>query len=164
MIIKNGRDPGKIRPDITHQVTCPRVGSIISSSLSCRLFTKLLVIFPQCLLMLMDSPLNRAGMLQVYIHTEKNALIEINPQTRIPRTFNRFCGLMGMSASSALCFPCACLVWHFVTKQTSCSLTPILLFAQFSPHFPFPIKCTGMYRETCMVLYCLSCFPCVHCT
>nr|XP_046171071.1 ribosomal RNA small subunit methyltransferase NEP1 isoform X1 [Oncorhynchus gorbuscha] len=66
MIIKSGRDPGKIRPDITHQ----------------------------CLLMLMDSPLNRAGLLQVYIHTERNALIEINPQTRIPRTFNRFCGLM----------------------------------------------------------------------
>uniref|UniRef100_A0A3P8R0I1 18S rRNA (pseudouridine(1248)-N1)-methyltransferase n=1 Tax=Astatotilapia calliptera TaxID=8154 RepID=A0A3P8R0I1_ASTCA len=66
MIIKSGRDPGKIRPDITHQ----------------------------CLLMLMDSPLNRAGLLQVYIHTEKNALIEINPQTRIPRTFTRFCGLM----------------------------------------------------------------------
>lgn len=45
--------------------------------------------------MLMDSPLNRAGLLQVYIHTEKNALIEINPQTRIPRTFTRFCGLIG---------------------------------------------------------------------
>lgn len=43
----------------------------------------------------MDSPLNRAGLLQVYVHTEKNALIEINPQTRIPRTFPRFCGLMG---------------------------------------------------------------------
>lgn len=46
--------------------------------------------------MLMDSPLNRAGLLQVYIHTEKNALIEINPQTRIPRTFTRFCGLIGI--------------------------------------------------------------------
>ena len=45
--------------------------------------------------MLLDSPLNRAGRLQVYIHTEKNVLIEINPQTRIPRTFDRFCGLMG---------------------------------------------------------------------
>lgn len=45
--------------------------------------------------MLMDSPLNRAGLLQVYIHTQKNVLIEVNPQTRIPRTFNRFCGLMG---------------------------------------------------------------------
>uniref|UniRef100_A0A2K5K969 Ribosomal RNA small subunit methyltransferase NEP1 n=1 Tax=Colobus angolensis palliatus TaxID=336983 RepID=A0A2K5K969_COLAP len=33
-------------------------------------------------------------MLQVYIHTQKNVLIEVNPQTRIPRTFDRFCGLM----------------------------------------------------------------------
>ncbi|XP_054724438.1 ribosomal RNA small subunit methyltransferase NEP1-like [Uloborus diversus] len=48
----------------------------------------------QCLMMLFDSPLNRAGLLQVYIHTEKNVLIEINPQTRIPRTFKRFSGLM----------------------------------------------------------------------
>jgi hypothetical protein len=32
---------------------------------------------------------------QVYVHTEKNVLIEINPQTRIPRTFKRFAGLMG---------------------------------------------------------------------
>lgn len=54
-----------------------------------------LTFFSQSLLMLMDSPLNRAGLLQVYVHTEKNALIEINPQTRIPRTFTRFCGLMG---------------------------------------------------------------------
>jgi rRNA small subunit pseudouridine methyltransferase Nep1 len=50
--------------------------------------------------MLMDSPLNRAGLLQVYIHTEKNVLIEINPQTRIPRTFDRFCGLMGKMTGS----------------------------------------------------------------
>lgn len=63
---KNQRDPGSCRPDITHQ----------------------------SLLMLMDSPLNRAGLLQVYIKTEKNVLIEINPQTRIPRTFKRFAGLM----------------------------------------------------------------------
>ncbi|XP_077268674.1 ribosomal RNA small subunit methyltransferase NEP1 [Temnothorax americanus] len=63
---KYNRDPGTCRPDITHQ----------------------------CLLMLMDSPLNRAGLLQVYAHTEKNVLIEINPQTRIPRTFKRFAGLM----------------------------------------------------------------------
>ncbi|KAL8573326.1 18S rRNA pseudouridine methyltransferase [Nucella lapillus] len=63
---KAKRDISQVRPDITHQ----------------------------CLLMLMDSPLNRAGMLQVYIKTEKKVLIEINPQTRIPRTFERFCGLM----------------------------------------------------------------------
>jgi len=63
---KNGKDPTVYRPDITHQ----------------------------CLLMLLDSPLNRAGLLQVYIHTAKNVLIEVHPQTRIPRTFDRFCGLM----------------------------------------------------------------------
>lgn len=57
----------------------------------------------QSLLMLMDSPLNRAGLLQVYIHTEKNVLIEVNPQTRIPRTFDRFCGLMGKRTEA--CFP-----------------------------------------------------------
>lgn len=63
---KNNRDPGSCRPDITHQ----------------------------CLLMLLDSPLNRAGLLQVYIRTINNILIEVNPQTRIPRTFKRFAGLM----------------------------------------------------------------------
>jgi rRNA small subunit pseudouridine methyltransferase Nep1 len=44
---------------------------------------------------LLDSPLNKAGLLQVYIHTAKNVLIEVNPHVRIPRTFKRFCGLMG---------------------------------------------------------------------
>ncbi|PSN40659.1 Ribosomal RNA small subunit methyltransferase NEP1 [Blattella germanica] len=63
---KYNREPGSCRPDIVHQ----------------------------CLLMLLDSPLNRAGLLQVYIHTEKNVLIEVNPQTRVPRTFKRFAGLM----------------------------------------------------------------------
>jgi len=44
--------------------------------------------------MLLDSPLNKAGLLQVYIHTAKNVLIEVNPQTRIPRVYNRFASLM----------------------------------------------------------------------
>ncbi|XP_017493577.1 PREDICTED: ribosomal RNA small subunit methyltransferase NEP1-like [Rhagoletis zephyria] len=65
-IRKHGKDPTSCRPDILHQ----------------------------CLLMLFDSPLNRAGLLQVYIHTEKNVLIEVNPQTRFPRTFRRFAFLM----------------------------------------------------------------------
>ena len=30
----------------------------------------------------------------LYVHTEKNVLIEVNPQVRLPRTFRRFCGLM----------------------------------------------------------------------
>ena len=51
----------------------------------------------QCLLTLLDSPLNKAGRLKVYVHTRKNVLIEINPRTRIPRTFKRYSGLMGKS-------------------------------------------------------------------
>jgi len=66
LLSRNGRDFSTARPDITHQ----------------------------CLLMLFDSPLNRAGLLQVYIRTANNVLIEINPATRIPRTFKRFAGLM----------------------------------------------------------------------
>lgn len=42
----------------------------------------------------MDSPLNKSGLLQVYIKTKNNILIEINPKCRIPRTYNRFEGLM----------------------------------------------------------------------
>lgn len=60
------RDISDVRPDITHQ----------------------------CLLTLLDSPINKAGKLQVYIHTAKGVLIEINPAVRIPRTFKRFSGLM----------------------------------------------------------------------
>jgi len=57
---------GNCRPDITHQM----------------------------LMMLLDSPLNKAGKLLIYIHTDTNVLIEVNPEIRIPRTFRRFCGLM----------------------------------------------------------------------
>ncbi|ETW84647.1 hypothetical protein HETIRDRAFT_314501 [Heterobasidion irregulare TC 32-1] len=66
ILAKTGRDIADARPDITHQ----------------------------CLLTLLDSPLNKAGLLQVYIHTAKNTLIEVNPHVRIPRTFKRFSGLM----------------------------------------------------------------------
>lgn len=47
----------------------------------------------QSLLSLFDSPLNKAGLLQVYIHTKNKQLIEINPKCRIPRTYKRFIGL-----------------------------------------------------------------------
>jgi len=63
---KKGRDFSLARPDIAHQ----------------------------SLLNLLDSPMNKAGLLQVYLRTNKNVLIEINPQTRVPRTFKRFAGLM----------------------------------------------------------------------
>lgn len=86
---KHQRDIADARPDITHQI----------------------------LLTLLDSPLNKAGLLQVYIHTAKGVLIEVSPHTRIPRTFKRFCGLMGTACPAArlgddvhICvgFPCVC--------------------------------------------------------
>jgi rRNA pseudouridine-1189 N-methylase Emg1 (Nep1/Mra1 family) len=52
--------------------------------------------------MLLDSPLNKAGMLQIYIHTAKNVLIEVHPQCRIPRIYRRFCGLMGTCALAVM--------------------------------------------------------------
>jgi hypothetical protein len=64
---KAGRDPAESRPDITHQL----------------------------LLALLDSPLNKAGKLRIFIHTKQKVLIEVSSHTRIPRTFKRFAGLMG---------------------------------------------------------------------
>ena len=63
---KHGKDPADYRPDILHQA----------------------------MLILLDSPLNKAGLLKLYVRSEKGVLIEVNPQIRIPRTFKRFCGLM----------------------------------------------------------------------
>jgi len=60
------RDPKEFRPDICHQE----------------------------MLALIDSPLNKAGCLQVYIRTNNNVLIEVNPSIRIPRTYKRFSGLI----------------------------------------------------------------------
>ena len=66
LLKKMNREYTNVRPDIVHQT----------------------------LMTLLDSPLNKSGNLQVYIHTTKNALIEVSPHLRIPRQFNRFCGLM----------------------------------------------------------------------
>jgi len=63
---KMNRDIGDARPDITHQ----------------------------CLLTLLDSPINKAGRLQIFISTASGVLIEVSPTVRIPRTFKRFAGLM----------------------------------------------------------------------
>ena len=66
MCRKYKKDPKELRPDILHQE----------------------------LLALIDSPLNKAGYLQVYIKTQKGILIEVHPSMRVPRTFKRFSGLM----------------------------------------------------------------------
>ena len=64
-------------------------------------------IIHQCLLNLFDSPLNKVGLLQVYIHTNKNILIEINPKTRTSFSLSIstfFCGTHVCSSTKKL-FP-----------------------------------------------------------
>lgn len=90
---KQKKDPADYRPDILHQ----------------------------CLLNLLDSPLNRAGKLRVFFRTTKNVLVDVSPQCRIPRTFDRFCGLMGKIKT--LIFSCASAFSSSTAPQTfdSCS-------------------------------------------
>jgi rRNA small subunit pseudouridine methyltransferase Nep1 len=45
-------------------------------------------------LSLLDSPLNKAGFLEVYLTTNCNQVIKINSLTKIPRTYKRFAPLM----------------------------------------------------------------------
>ncbi|KAM7505257.1 hypothetical protein LguiB_004161 [Lonicera macranthoides] len=64
---RNNRNPADYRPDIAHQA----------------------------MLMILDSPLNKAGRLRaLYVRTEKGVLFEVKPHVRIPRTYKRFSGIM----------------------------------------------------------------------
>eukprot|EP00796_Vickermania_ingenoplastis_P007592 gene7592-5353_t len=59
---KRQQDPAEWRPDVVHQ----------------------------CLLHLQDSALNRAGMLEVYLHTKKGICIYVDPRIKIPRHMRLF--------------------------------------------------------------------------
>jgi rRNA small subunit pseudouridine methyltransferase Nep1 len=48
----------------------------------------------QFLLLSLDSILNAEGKLKVIMHTRNNDIIKIMPETRIPKNYNRFVGLM----------------------------------------------------------------------
>ncbi|XP_039170486.1 uncharacterized protein LOC120294463 [Eucalyptus grandis] len=64
---RNGRNPADYRPDIVHQA----------------------------LLLILDSPLNKAGKVRaVYVRTKKGVLFEVKPHGRIPRTYKCFAGIM----------------------------------------------------------------------
>lgn len=61
-IRKLKRDPAFCRPDIIHQ----------------------------CLQVLSQCPLNRAGLLQVFVRTQNNELFKVDPQLAIPESFEEF--------------------------------------------------------------------------
>lgn len=66
MIRKLKRDPAFCRPDIVYQ----------------------------CLQVLSQCPLNRAGHLQVYVRTQNNELIQIDPQLAVSESFEEFTKMM----------------------------------------------------------------------
>jgi len=47
-----------------------------------------------CLLNALDSPLNKTGGLELYIHTRNDKAIYISQELRVPRSYNRFVGLI----------------------------------------------------------------------
>ena len=46
------------------------------------------------LLNALETPLSREGLLEVYVHTVQNQILEFNPRVRLPRNYMRFKGLM----------------------------------------------------------------------
>ncbi len=46
------------------------------------------------LLLALDSILNQEGKLRVTVHTRNDEIIEVNPETRLPKHYERFIGLM----------------------------------------------------------------------
>jgi len=46
------------------------------------------------LLEALGSPLNKEGLLQVYVHTFNDYVITVNPETRLPRNYDRFVNLI----------------------------------------------------------------------
>jgi rRNA small subunit pseudouridine methyltransferase Nep1 len=98
-------DPNNFRPDILHQE----------------------------LLALLDSPLNKAGLLKVYILTKKKVLIDVHPSIRIPRTYKRFAGLMVQ------------LLHKMKIKAGSESTTLLKVIKNpFAQHLPAGTRCYGM--------------------
>lgn len=66
LLQQEDRDSTDVRPDIVHH----------------------------CLLALQESPLNKAGLLCVFIRTRDRQLIEVHPQLRVPPTYEEFRKLM----------------------------------------------------------------------
>jgi rRNA small subunit pseudouridine methyltransferase Nep1 len=98
-------DPNHYRPDILHQE----------------------------LLALLDSPLNKAGLLKVYIQTKKNVLIDVHPSIRIPRTYKRFAGLIVQ-------------LLHKMKIKAGTESTTLLKIIKnpFSQYLPAGTRCFGM--------------------
>ena len=46
------------------------------------------------LMVVMDSILNKKGEMRVFVHTRGDKIIEVSPEVRLPKSYNRFVGVM----------------------------------------------------------------------
>jgi rRNA small subunit pseudouridine methyltransferase Nep1 len=46
------------------------------------------------LVTLLETPLCKEGLLQIYMHLQDGRVVEVNPEVRLPRNYDRFVGLM----------------------------------------------------------------------
>jgi rRNA small subunit pseudouridine methyltransferase Nep1 len=110
------KDPNSYRPDILHQE----------------------------LLALVDSPLNKAGLLKLYISTTNGVLIDVHSAIRVPRTYKRFAGLfvqllhkMKIKAVSGTSSS------HTTTTTTNTTLLKVIK-NPFSQYLPAGTRCYGL--------------------
>ncbi|TFF96536.1 16S rRNA methyltransferase [Candidatus Thorarchaeota archaeon] len=47
-----------------------------------------------CLMTLLETPLCKQGLLNVFLHLQDGRVVEVNPEVRLPRNYDRFVGLM----------------------------------------------------------------------
>ena len=80
----------------------------------------------------MDSPLNKAGLLQIYITTNKNVLIEVGPQLQVPRTFKVFTAMMAQ-----------CLTKLKVRAESSSGTLLNVIKNPITDHLPIGCKIVG---------------------
>ena len=93
-------------------------------------------ILHQELLALLDSPVNKGGLLKVYIQSTKNVLIDVHPSIRIPRTYKRFASLMVQ------------LLHKMKIKAGNDSMTLLKMIKNlFSQHLPAGTRCFGFSCE-----------------
>lgn len=107
----------------------------------------------ECLLTLLDSPLNKAGLLLIYIHSVEDKLVEVHPSCRLPRLFRAFEELMyellqtGEIAGQQANFPLLKIVPGPVQMNFPRDCRRIALSCAGSHHAPVRDLCAQLTAE-----------------
>jgi len=70
------------------------------------------------LLSVLGSPLCKENLMQIYVHTRDDCVIEVDSSTRLPRVYNRFTGLMSQLFETGKVPPLSNKPFLKVTKET----------------------------------------------